>query len=429
MTDSVNPFATINATNIPQNLLSYNGKLGALYGISIKNFFLTIITLGIYSSWAINNIRKYTFNSLSIGAERLEYSGKGGQLFKGALIIGVTYFVLAFSLNILVSNVFPTEYAELENFKGRKEIQEKGLLVPPLPPISKPQTAIEPEVQAVLLPNGEFDINGCLAKYAAEDCERLYILNDIRLSNPVVVAEKPSMPQEPKLSTTAQALGAIQLVLAVLALLTFSYFAKFSAARERLTHAKWRGISGGIIGVSILGYIALRLKRLILNIISLGYLNGRSDLIAEEYILSNSYIGKTNFRFTPDFTKLDKINLITLLLAIPTLGASRIWYHAAFINYRYQCLSLSGIKFESGFSGGKLLWLYISNLLIIIFTLLIGSPIARHRSLKFLAENLRVMGNADNLDFIQQASQSDTLGEGVNQVFGTREAATDLGVI
>jgi len=426
---TVNPFATINATNIPKNLLSYDGQLGKLFIISIKNFFLIIITLGIYSSWATNNIRRYTFGSFKIGDERLEYSGKGGQLFKGTIIILVSYLVIAFAVSFVVSSIFPDEYDELIRYEEAKDQRIQHRYQPPAVVASVP--AVNPELQAVLKPNGEFDIDGCLAAKSAEECDHLYILYDIEKSKPVVVPEAilPRGGLIIELSPTAQTIQAVQGLIGIAALVIFAYFAKFSTARYRLTRAKWRGIGGGIKGVKATGYIALRLKRLFANIFSLGYLSGRSDLIANKYILNNAYIGKTKFIFEPDFKKLDKVNLITWILAIPTLFISRIWYRAALLNYKYQSLSIRGIKFSSSFTGGKLLWLGLSNILIIVFTLFIGFPITTHRSLKFFAENVRVMGNADQMNFIQQEFESETLGEGLNQNFDLGQTGVDFDVI
>lgn len=41
----------MNSLEQKQPLLTYDGKLGELYGIFIKNLLLQIITLGIYRFW------------------------------------------------------------------------------------------------------------------------------------------------------------------------------------------------------------------------------------------------------------------------------------------------------------------------------------------------------------------------------------------
>jgi uncharacterized membrane protein YjgN (DUF898 family) len=72
--------------------IDYNKKPG-LGGIAIKNFLLTIITLGIYRFWAKTNVRKHVWSSVHINGEPLEYTGTGKELFIGALIIFLVIFL------------------------------------------------------------------------------------------------------------------------------------------------------------------------------------------------------------------------------------------------------------------------------------------------------------------------------------------------
>jgi uncharacterized membrane protein YjgN (DUF898 family) len=69
-----------------QPLLTYDGKIGELYGIFIKNLLLQIITLGIYRFWATTNTRRYIWSRMRFQGERFEYTGTGGELFKGFLL-------------------------------------------------------------------------------------------------------------------------------------------------------------------------------------------------------------------------------------------------------------------------------------------------------------------------------------------------------
>jgi uncharacterized membrane protein YjgN (DUF898 family) len=82
----------MNASNGKQPLLSYDGKLGELYGIFIKNLLLQIVTLGIYRFWATTNTRRYVWSRVQFQGERFEYTGTGGELFKGFLLAIATFF-------------------------------------------------------------------------------------------------------------------------------------------------------------------------------------------------------------------------------------------------------------------------------------------------------------------------------------------------
>ena len=70
----------------PQVYLTYIPKPG-LGWLSIKNFLLTVITLGIYSFWAKTNVRRHLWSCVRIMDEPLEYTGTGKELFLGMLVV------------------------------------------------------------------------------------------------------------------------------------------------------------------------------------------------------------------------------------------------------------------------------------------------------------------------------------------------------
>jgi uncharacterized membrane protein YjgN (DUF898 family) len=76
--------------------LVYDGTLFQLYEIYLLNLVLNIITLGIFRFWAKTRIRRYVWSHVSFQGDRLEYTGTGGELFKGFLI--VLGFIVGFSI-------------------------------------------------------------------------------------------------------------------------------------------------------------------------------------------------------------------------------------------------------------------------------------------------------------------------------------------
>ncbi len=65
--------------------LVYDGKTGAIYKLVLLDFLLRIITFNIYSFWGKTRFRKYVWSRHSLGGDRFEYTGTGGELFKGFL--------------------------------------------------------------------------------------------------------------------------------------------------------------------------------------------------------------------------------------------------------------------------------------------------------------------------------------------------------
>jgi uncharacterized membrane protein YjgN (DUF898 family) len=75
-----------------------------LLKLSIVNFLLGIVTLAVYRFWAKTNVRRHIWSCVHINGEPLEYTGKGVELFKGALIVfaifGLPFIVAISAINL-----------------------------------------------------------------------------------------------------------------------------------------------------------------------------------------------------------------------------------------------------------------------------------------------------------------------------------------
>lgn len=71
----------------PERLtFSYVPRKG-LFKLTIVNFLLSVVTFSIYRFWAKTNVRKHIWSCVHINNEPLEYTGKGMELFMGALYV------------------------------------------------------------------------------------------------------------------------------------------------------------------------------------------------------------------------------------------------------------------------------------------------------------------------------------------------------
>jgi uncharacterized membrane protein YjgN (DUF898 family) len=73
-------------TVAPGDVVAFDGRRGPLFRLVLKNIVLTVLTLGIYRFWAKRAVRHWFWRHVSIAEERLEYTGKGTELFVGFLI-------------------------------------------------------------------------------------------------------------------------------------------------------------------------------------------------------------------------------------------------------------------------------------------------------------------------------------------------------
>jgi len=88
--------------------IEYVGTVGGLLPIVIHNTILTLLTLGIYRFWAKTDIRKYLWSKTKFDGEPFEYTGTGGELFVGFLIVFfVAFLPLMIGMGYLVQQ-YPT---------------------------------------------------------------------------------------------------------------------------------------------------------------------------------------------------------------------------------------------------------------------------------------------------------------------------------
>ncbi|MEJ2120858.1 MAG: DUF898 family protein [Alphaproteobacteria bacterium] len=65
----------------------YDGRAREVFSLALRNAGLTLITLGIYRFWAKTRMRQYFWSHVSVKGERIEYTGRGRELFLGFLIV------------------------------------------------------------------------------------------------------------------------------------------------------------------------------------------------------------------------------------------------------------------------------------------------------------------------------------------------------
>ena len=56
-----------------------------LFGLFLVNVLYNILTLGVYRVWGKTRVRHYVWSQASFDGERFEYTGQGGELFRGFL--------------------------------------------------------------------------------------------------------------------------------------------------------------------------------------------------------------------------------------------------------------------------------------------------------------------------------------------------------
>lgn len=342
-----------------------------LVSLSFVNFFLKIITLGIYAFWARTEVRKRIWSGIRLNGEPLQYTGTGGELFKGFVII---FFVVIIPL-MLVSVASAIIFG--------------------------PET-----------------------------------------------------------------LGHNLVTIAMYAVIFFLFgMGIYRAWRYRLSRTRWRGIRAALVG-SDTEYAGRFFGTGFLIPLTLGWIVPWRTTQLQELITNDSRFGNRPFRFTAKSGPLYGPFTVLWISAvcIITAGSFALWHfnppsdllrhgpqqggmpEAAVIMWIVKFYILLGIGFliysvistwyrtrqfnhfanhtlfESGrFSGSMrwlgLLWVTISNYLMVFLTLGLLTPIAQARIMRYTIEHLDFVGTAP-LDAIAQSAMAEpNLGEGLAQAF------------
>jgi uncharacterized membrane protein YjgN (DUF898 family) len=82
--------------------IAFDGNWRQYAPIAFTNLLLIIVTLGFYRFWAITRTRQYLWSQTRFIDYRLEWSGKGIELFKGFIGVLVLFVLPYFVLNFVV---------------------------------------------------------------------------------------------------------------------------------------------------------------------------------------------------------------------------------------------------------------------------------------------------------------------------------------
>lgn len=350
-------------------LLDYDGKTGELYGIFLKNLLLSLITIGIYRFWATTNLRRYVWSRMRFQHDRFEYTGTGGELFKG--------FLLAFG--ILVGALIGAMLL------SRVIVAMTGSAALGLIPIIALYVGI-----AIL---------GAGAYFSAQR---------YRLSRTVWRGIRGGM------SGSALQYGARALLYGLLCVVSLYQLVPWMSIRltERRINAssfgnetfRFRGNAGKLYGAFVLCFAGCIALLVVLSMLfapfvphiftqetSAGLPLGVSEEGVEQFILS--------------------IFAFYLLFIV---GACLIscYYFATMARHVAANTTLAALRFESRLTGVALFRLMAGNLAITILTLGFGYPLALQRSLRVAAATLFVQGEIDPDTLHQNGERAPATGEG-----------------
>lgn len=81
------PLPSLAALPLTRHPLTYDGRLGELYQLFLRNLLLTVASGGIYYFWGKVRLRQYLWSRVALDGHRFEFRGRGGEMFGGFLMI------------------------------------------------------------------------------------------------------------------------------------------------------------------------------------------------------------------------------------------------------------------------------------------------------------------------------------------------------
>ena len=340
-------------------------RASELAPIVLVNALLTILTLGVYRFWAKTRVRRYLWSRTSLLGDAFEYTGTGGELFRGFLIV----------LFLVLLPLFAYSWAV-------------GLLIDP---------------------------------------ERVWL----------------------QLAATAPVYGLILFLLGV---------ATHRARRYRLSRTTWRGVRGAQQG-SAARYGLKFFGSMLLNAVTLGWTYPWANTRLTAALTNDIWFGDRRFAFAGSAKPLYKrfaavwllgfvayalvagvavvgfgqalaagsfepgelfIQLLPLAMLLTLVAVGMLvmtWYRAGEAAYFASCTRYEGLQARYDVAAGALLWLMISNFLLLLVTLGLGGAFVELRNLRFACDRLSFAGEIDVAAIGQSAAAKPSRGEGLAEAF------------
>lgn len=178
------------------------------------------------------------------------------------------------------------------------------------------------------------------------------------------------------------------------------------SARFKSSRSSWRGIHFKYLGDKM-EFFWKFISGSLLTLFTLGIYGAWFSIDIRKYVLSHLRFGNLSFDFKGTGESLFWLNLKFVILFIPTLGIYSFWHYKNLWNFYAENTEVTqnGQKVNFSFTPkpGDIFELMVINGLLTIFTLGIGFPWAKARTLQFMFRFLTIEDRL-NTNAIQQVS-------------------------
>ena len=355
----------------------YDGRLGELYVIFIKNVLLTIVTLGIYRFWAKTRMRRYLWSHTSLFGDRFEYTGAGKELFLG--------FLIALGLFILFGAVFAAVTIALGETAGQVMLAGFYTLVFFLFFVAR-FTALRYRLSRTRWRGIRGGLGGSPWRFAWLSVGwNIVNLLTAGLLGPVVTIRTLGYRIRNAFFGTARA--------------GFSGQARDFYGRFIVYYFSSAAIA--IVGLAIA--------------VGIAYAIGAGTEISELFADRAPGEQPPPRAIAIMILGIYAVAFFVGLLMLPVV----CWYYSFLYNYLLRSTDIAGIRFGGTVSTWGMFGYLIVNLLIMVTTLGLGFPWVMHRVMTFISANVVVEGAIDPETVRQSQMSAPRTGEGLLEMLDT----------
>jgi uncharacterized membrane protein YjgN (DUF898 family) len=170
-------------------------------------------------------------------------------------------------------------------------------------------------------------------------------------------------------------------------------FAIYSKQQYIYSRTTWQGIRFSLKGNRV-DYANLSLKLFFKSLLTLGFKDHVYFVQKNQVFLGNVAWGNIPLTFSGKADDLKRMNYLTLLLLIPTMFVSRIYFMMYCIRYAQNHISFQAAQLKATYTIWQLYRFSIANLLLTICSLGIALPYVTYRTLKFFEKYYGIEGAA-----------------------------------
>jgi uncharacterized membrane protein YjgN (DUF898 family) len=344
-----------------------NGDGGNLLAVHLMGLLLTMVTLGIYRFWWRTNVRRYLWSAVSYKGDPFEYTGKGGELFVGFLI--VLFLVVAPLSGLYFAGLWLTK---------------SGHMVPGV--------ALMATIYV-----------GMFALYGAA----VYRVMMYRLSRTKWRGIRAALGGS---SIRYTGLYVLCLLLQIVTLGMATPYVAIRLNRYMLNNV-WFGSGRLRFEGDWKPLFKYFVVAGLIRIVAIGM------LIAAFYFITKGSPDEPGAPQDVDMVlkgaALMGIGLVVLLVAVLAM----FWYRAALLRTIFAGLEFEGVRFSAHITGGRLCRFVVGNFLLLIITQYITYPWIQLRVLRLAAEVIHIHGEPDFAAINQNAAHVPKFGEGLGEAF------------